>query len=143
MLSAFTPELDSSVHWTGSVAAADQDRTPAASAGQESSGSAGRIHNTTPSSSSSNYNSIAQPQHKPQQHTAAALHRPQGVSHAAMRQLLQQHIEAAGSWQQLQQLLEGRKEQLTLKHISTMVVQVGLLVPVVACIATLSASLWM
>jgi hypothetical protein len=42
-----------------------------------------------------------------------------------MRQLLQQQVEAAGSWQQLQQLLEGRKEQLTLKHISTMVVQVG------------------
>jgi hypothetical protein len=42
-----------------------------------------------------------------------------------MRQMLQQQVEAAGSWQQLQQLLEGRKEQLTLKHISTMVVQVS------------------
>jgi hypothetical protein len=52
-----------------------------------------------------------------------------------MRQLLQQQVEAAGSWQQLQQLLEGRKEQLTLKHISTMVVQVRLMI---TCISDVS-----
>ncbi|KAF8071002.1 TBC2 [Scenedesmus sp. PABB004] len=51
------------------------------------------------------------------------LRRPEGVSAQAMRQLLQQQVQGATSWQQLQQLLHGRRELLSLKHLSLMVVK--------------------
>lgn len=54
----------------------------------------------------------------------AQLQRPQ-LSGNALRQLLQQDIQSASSWQQLAQLLAGRRESLTLKHLSLMMVQVS------------------
>jgi antitoxin component HigA of HigAB toxin-antitoxin module len=47
------------------------------------------------------------------------------VPPAHLRELLQQQIDTAGSWSELEQLLLGRRQVLTLKHLARMAQQVG------------------
>jgi hypothetical protein len=50
--------------------------------------------------------------------------RPTAVQPAHLRELLQQQIERATCWAELHELLLGRRQVLTLKHMAYMVKQV-------------------
>lgn len=65
-----------------------------------------------------------QQQRQRQQQEGVALQRPAMLTSSALRQLLQQQIQSATNWQQLQQLITARRDCLTLKHLGLMVMQV-------------------
>lgn len=58
------------------------------------------------------------------QGSSRQLLRPAAVSPAHLRELLQQQITCASCWQELQELLLGRRQVLTLKHLAYIVKKV-------------------
>jgi hypothetical protein len=65
-----------------------------------------------------------QQQQQQQRQRSGGLVRPTPVQPGHLRELLQQQIDRATCWAELQELLLGRRQVLTLKHMATMVKRV-------------------